>query len=80
VHFQWMRNKVLLVKPMATKVVREAKECRETCTKTPGCIAMNVKKLVTFVSCELLDKDHFERNYFLVDHDDVNYYFADVSK
>ena len=80
VHFQPMRNKRLLVKPITAVVVPNHQECRQACLKTTGCVSMNVKELnATYVGCELLDKDHFQKKRFFIDYFGSDYYVADVS-
>ena len=80
IHFQQMRNKMLLVKPISTVVKHNHQECRQACLVTPGCVTMNVKQInATYVGCQLLGKDHFQNKRFFIDYEGSDYYIVDVS-
>lgn len=80
VHFQQMRNKMLLVKPISTVVKPNHKECRQACLKTPGCVSMNAKELnATYFCCQLLDKDHFQKKNYFIDYTGSDYFVVTVS-
>lgn len=79
VYFRQMRHKRLVVKSISTVVKPNQQECRKICTKTPGCISMNVIQLnATYVHCQLLDKDHFQKKQFFIDHTGSDYYVVNV--
>jgi len=81
VNFQQIRNKMLLVKPISAVVKPNQKECRKTCFNTPGCVSMNVKAFnTTYVCCQLLSTDHFQKKRFFIDYPGSDYYVVSVSE
>jgi len=68
IHMVPIKDKVLMVKPMAAAVVRSQEHCRRACVKVPGCITINLRAInMTYMSCHLMDKDHYGREHLLID-------------
>ena len=68
IHMEPFKDKVLLVKPIATVAVQNHEVCRRACLKTTGCISINLRIMnATFFSCHLMNKDHYSRKHLLID-------------
>ena len=74
-----LKDKVLLVKPIAAVAVQSHELCRRECVKTTGCISINLRIINgTFFSCHLMDKDHYGRKHLLIDEIGSEYQVVSV--